>query len=727
MDLASINSLCAESFRALGERCEAVKSALPPHTSPTAVLSGQEGCLLVAGHYIRRVLEHGMDGVAYIESLLMQQVVAAVGKHLQPGDFDAYMASHARRLFRPAFHPKPLCFSVRRSPEHSPEGTLRLELRSPTTTTTPMARAAEYPEGMGGNNDRGGYSGVDASPPAPIVTLSTVLGGSSSPSSTTTPPTYMDFALNAETRVRFGGERHLHAWLAHRFGGAGGQHQPLSLSLVASTRQFSSFIVCVGRIVSPTTFEPTSAFVVADGDEMRVPLLASELPTPRAFKDAIASLSPTQAAFATSFRAMQLESTLFGVLVLHIKPALEALLKLTPDSLTKEVALTQDLQELLIKYHIPSDLLSYGGPEGGDREGRLLAVKGHVAAMRALIRASEEGELAAARREAEYAKAREERARAIKREAEEDNPNLSTRSGPGNPVSSSLRGMLSFTSSRRERLMSRMNPTLALTAAPTGAMAMWDCGSGMEEDGEGAMSMHIIARSAPSASERSYMAPLTASARAPVRVCRRAGGPLTPTHPAAGAAGTTAPATGSTGSRGVGGGGVGGGVWGEGANSPSHHHPPTTRDLTKVPLELDAAYGAHDTDASLRASIITPTGPWAKTSQTSLLAKPSTATLGPSEQGAAKHKAFDLLDALTRSGALPLENAALHVVMGATHRFEESLMDTLVKGNINPIEKVERSLLIMASTLHGLPPASLVQKDRLARLSELTPSLFLTP
>jgi hypothetical protein len=53
-------------------------------------------------------------------------------------------------------------------------------------------------------------------------------------------------------------------------------------------------------------------------------------------------------------------------------------------------------------------------------------------------------------------------------------------------------------------------------------------------------------------------------------------------------------------------------------------------------------------------------------------------------------------------------------------------MDTVVKGNINPIEKVERSLLIMASTLHGLPAASLVQRDKVARLTEVTPTLFLT-
>jgi len=150
-----------------------------------------------------------------------------------------------------------------------------------------------------------------------------------------------------------------------------------------------------------------------------------------------------------------------------------------------------------------------------------------------------------------------------------------------------------------------------------------------------------------------------------------------------------------------------------------------SRDLTKVPTALDAAYEKYDSDSSLRASIITASGPWVKRSQASLLSKPSERTLEGEEQGRCKSAAFDLLDALTRSGALPMEHAALHVIMGATHRFEESLMDTVVKGNVNPIEKAERSLLIMASTLHALPASSLILRDHLDRLSTVTPTLFI--
>ena len=115
-----------------------------------------------------------------------------------------------------------------------------------------------------------------------------------------------------------------------------------------------------------------------------------------------------------------------------------------------------------------------------------------------------------------------------------------------------------------------------------------------------------------------------------------------------------------------------------------------------------------------------------KRSQASLLSKPTDTTLEAEEQGREKQAAFDLLDALTRSGALPMEHAALHVIMGATHRFEQSLMDTVVKGDVNPIEKAERSLLIMASTLHGKAPEEMVcgGEEKVQQLKLLTPSLF---
>jgi hypothetical protein len=45
--------------------------------------------------------------------------------------------------------------------------------------------------------------------------------------------------------------------------------------------------------------------------------------------------------------------------VIQIKPALEKVLNLPNDALTKEISLTQDLLKLFIDFQIPSDLLSF--------------------------------------------------------------------------------------------------------------------------------------------------------------------------------------------------------------------------------------------------------------------------------------------------------------------------------------------------------------------------------
>ena len=79
---------------------------------------------------------------------------------------------------------------------------------------------------------------------------------------------------------------------------------------------------------------------------MLIPLCLETIPTAKEFKDAIESLSEEQQRFAKAFRGMQLESTLFGVCIIQIKPQLEKLLKLPNDSLTKEIQLTQDLLNL---------------------------------------------------------------------------------------------------------------------------------------------------------------------------------------------------------------------------------------------------------------------------------------------------------------------------------------------------------------------------------------------
>lgn len=58
--------------------------------------------------------------------------------------------------------------------------------------------------------------------------------------------------------------------------------------------------------MSADLFEPKHAIIIQNKDELKIPLLLETIPTPKEFKDAIASLSPEQQRFCKAFRSMQL-------------------------------------------------------------------------------------------------------------------------------------------------------------------------------------------------------------------------------------------------------------------------------------------------------------------------------------------------------------------------------------------------------------------------------------
>ena len=179
---------------------------------------------------------------------------------------------------------------------------------------------------------------------------------------------------------------------AHSFGGASAS----SLSLSLRARQFSCFLVLIGRLGPNGTFEPKDALLVRNKDEVRIPLMLETMPSAKEFKDAISSLSPQQQRFAKAYRSMQLEGSVFGVLLVQLKPQLEALLNLPDASLTKETKLTETLLELFIEYQVPSDLLSYDGEADAPTADKLAAVKEHVKAVTDTIEESKRAEVEAA-------------------------------------------------------------------------------------------------------------------------------------------------------------------------------------------------------------------------------------------------------------------------------------------------------------------------------------------
>ena len=354
LTLSDLNQFLLEQKRSLGEKCADLAKVFPDGEK---LITVAEANVLVTVLHGKQVAQYYADGVDYIEDMLRKQLISAIGKVVTPVDFANYMVFHNRKLFREAYQPQPFSYAIRR-PDHYPEGVLSIEGQL-----------------------------ADGSMADPIYTIVSHSDGGD-----------MKFAIDAATTVSFSGECHLHAWIDHRFSGASGQQ----LSLNARARQFSSFLVLVGRIGGPGLFDPKFGMIVQNKDDIKIPLEMETIPTPKEFADAIESLSPEQQRFAKAFRSMQLASTLFGVCVIQIKPQLEKVLKLPNDALTKEIKLTQELMELFIKYQIPSDLLSFGGKESQSDAAKLQEVKTHVKAMYDMINESKQKEIEEVKQEAHF-------------------------------------------------------------------------------------------------------------------------------------------------------------------------------------------------------------------------------------------------------------------------------------------------------------------------------------
>jgi len=373
---------------------------------------------------------------------------------------------------------------------------------------------------------------------------------------------------------------------------------------------------------------------------------------------------------------MQLESTLFGVCVIQIKPQLEKVLGLAEDALTKEIKLTQDLMELFIKYQIPADQLSFHGDESTVGDAKLVAVKEHVKAMQEMIKESMAQELEEAKMKAKFERAEEEQSWGGRGVSFGDDGGAGSWGEPQKECRSRGGGM---------RMMKSAD--MAFGCAMRSAPAPDRCAM----------------RSAPAPDRcamRSAPAPApalaSASAAAPAQAPQQA--PANQPH------GQQKPSPDETG--------------------PEDNGTDALIDFTKVPKEMDRRFEELDEDGSLRPTIITTGNVWTKKSQKALLGNPETSSLRAEEQRSEKQKAFDLLDALTRSGALPIDHASLHVVLAATHCFDKTILETVIQENVSPIEKVERSTLIMASTIHRMPPAALMQPTQLARVQGMSPMLF---
>jgi hypothetical protein len=305
---------------------------------------------------------------------------------------------------------------------------------------------------------------------------------------------------------------------------------------------------------------------------------------------------------------MQLESTLFAVAVVEIKPQLERLLQLNADALTKEIRLTQDLTELFIEYQVPSDLLAYDGAENATVAEKTDKVKLNVQAVQDMIKTAKRDELVDEKQRAEF-----------------ENASAFISRSPGQHIAA--------------------DEVLLLSADSFAGAKMRT----------GAATRNANPEQQPPQRQRQRQEEQDQQA-----------------------------------------------------------------ELLGLPARLDAMFGEFDLDGAVRPNKLTVGGTWQKKFQTTLLAKATQTALGKDELRAEKSRTFDLLDALSKSGALPLSDSQLHVVMVSTHVFDKTLMDTVLQLNVNPIEQVERSQLLMAAAIHNQRNMSeLVDESQRARVEQI--------
>ena len=634
-----MTKLLNEQIRTIDEMTLSLQKTFPSKQLVKLLSMAEATVVLLCKHCTDLILQYTYS-MGYIEEMLKDQLVAAIGKQIEPKDLDQFVKFHNARLLNPP--PKPFCHTIRR-PEHYPDGVLSIERDA--------------------NNKM-----------EPIDTLVRQVA--------TTAP--LQVPLNAATTIELTGDMYLHGWVQHRF-----EDSNNSYKLIARARQFSCFILVVGTMAGPNQLEPKDAIIVQNKDEVLIPLVLNELPTAKEFKDAIKSLSPEQQRFAQAFRSMQLESSVFGVCVIQVKPQLEALLGLPDDSLTKEMQLTQDLMELFIDYQVPSDLLSYDGPvDMGSVQEKVANVKEHVKVVLDVIKVAKVKQLEESTMKADMAVERaivdepyDWAGANFARSLERVDCLIPGDSIPRRAMSSKMVIGGSFPRSAND---------IGAVSKCSAPMMGDDVSRSMQGMGPRSKEISILPKSF-GGSEYSNEGGGVELSKAPKEVQTFADIQLSKN-----AEGT---------------------IFGDNQG--------VCVDFTMIPKVLDAKMEKYDTDNALRSTIISAGIFWTRRHQENLLSSLKDRTLVSDEIKSETNKAFDLLDALSRSGSLPIACSELHVIVAVTHGFENDVMGTVIQDNVNPIEKLEKSTLLVASAIHGIPAQELIHDSKVVqRLTASFPALF---
>jgi len=638
ISMNDVEKLMAEQEKTIVTALEKIATLFPhPSDSKAELISTQEVGFIKMSQHAQQIISVTLAAIDHAEDMLRQQLIEAVGKEITPDSMSEYMRFHFRKLYKKDIM-RPFAYDVKRS-GFAPEGSLSI-----------MSNAGEMPR--------------------EIFTCTKVREEENA--------VPMQFALGAATKVVMQGRQFCHGYLSHRFSRSQGSE---NLELIAHARQFSNFILMIGKIVAKDEFDPEYALIIQDKDRAVVPLMLDPLPSAKAFRDAIESLSPEQQAFAKAFRSMQLASTLFAVAIVEIKPQMEALLGLGREgALTKEIKLTRDLVKLFVEYQVPCDLMKFDGPEETPVQEKVVDVQKNVSRILSMIDDETRQEFKETQTRAQqnlYGAIADDLEMETETEDVASPPVMySMRSDGIESESLALKNQaFSFgggSARKSKKMFARSAPSPA--AAPRPSPPSMPGGRG----GGGAQYMgHMQQQQQQQLQQKQQQQQQQQEGQGQKQI--------QPLEMEISRDTTT------------------GGL-----------------DYTQLPAMMDSKFEVLDTHAELRATTIKVSSNWKVESKKSLIAK--TTTIKNQNEDDLKHekrRAMDLLDALTRSGEVPLFHTQLHIVIASTHCFDQTVMDTVIQKNINPIERLEQSSLIVTSTITNEAPSNLIEsKSDEERLQE---------
>lgn len=118
------------------------------------------------------------------------------------------------------------------------------------------------------------------------------------------------------------------------------------------------------------------------------------------------------------------------------------------------------------------------------------------------------------------------------------------------------------------------------------------------------------------------------------------------------------------------------------------------RDFCHLPTLIEALSNEGGNSVELHPTVITTSEKWTQKHGASFTSV---------EKQLEKQQCYDLLDVLTSSGCVSVQDCSVHVVIASTHCLQKTLHDSLVQDNIDILRLVDSSHMSLASVIHCKP------------------------